>query len=356
MLRSASAPRVRPCGQYSPLATSATVFGRTAIKLPHRRQFLRLAAGVAALPAASRIGWAQSYPSRPVRIIVGYPPGGTTDVSARLIGQWLSERLGQPFIVDNRPGAASNVATEGVVRASADGYTLFLATISNAINATLYDKLNYNFIRDVAPVAGIIRVPNVMEVNPAVPARTVPEFIAYAKANPGKVNFGSGGVGSSTHVSGELFKMMTGVNMVHIPYRGTAPAVTDLMAGQVQVMFDNLPGSIEYVRAGLTRALAVTTTTRSDVLPDLPTVADFVPGYEVGAWFGLGAPKNTPEEIIDRLNGEINAAFVDAKMKRRLADFGGMALAGSPADFGNLISDETDKWGKVIRAANIRPE
>jgi tripartite-type tricarboxylate transporter receptor subunit TctC len=321
-----------------------------------RRNFLHLAAGAAALPAVSRFAFAQAYPSRPVRIIVGYSPGGTTDISARLIGQWLSERLGQPFIVDNRPGASSNVATEGAVRAPADGYTLLLATISNAINATLYDKLNYNFIRDIAPVAGIIRVPNVMEVNPAVPAKTVPEFIAYAKANPGKVNFASGGAGSSTHVSGELFKMMTGVNMVHIPYRGTAPALTDLIAGQVQVMFDNLPGSIEYVRAGKTRALGVTTTTRSDALPDLPTVADFVPGYEVSAWFGLGAPKNTAKEIIDRLNEEINAAFADAKMKGRLTDLGGMALAGSPADFGNLIVDETDKWGKVVKFAGAKPD
>src|SRR6202453_1312269 len=274
------------------------------------------------------MAWAQSYPSRPVRIIVGYAPGGTTDFSARLIGQWLSERLGQPFIVENRPGAGSNVATEGTVRASADGYTLLLASISNAINATLYDNLNFNFVRDIAPVAGIIRVPNVMEVNPSVPAKTVPEFIAYAKANPGKVNFASGGVGSSTHLSGELFKMLTGVSMAHIPYRGTAPAVTDLIAGQVQVMFDNLPGSIEYIRAGVTRALAVTTTARSDALPDLPTVADFVPGYEVSAWFGLGAPKNTPKEIIDRLNEEINAALADTKMKARLTDRGGIALAG----------------------------
>jgi tripartite-type tricarboxylate transporter receptor subunit TctC len=326
------------------------------MKRLHRRQFLHLVAGTAALPAASRMAWAQSYPSRPVRIIVGYAPGGTTDLAARLIGQWLSERLSQPFIIDNLPGAGSNVATAGAVRAPADGYTLLLASISNAINATLYDKLNFNFIRDIAPVAGIIRVPNVMEVNPAVPAKTVPEFIAYAKANPGKVNFASGGVGSSTHVSGELFKLMTGVNMVHIPYRGTAPAVTDLIAGQVQVMFDNLPGSIEYVRAGMTRALAVTTTARSDALPDVPTVADFVPGYEVGAWFGLGAPKNTAKEIIDRLNEEINAAFADAKMKGRLKDLGGTALAGSPADFGKVISDETEKWGNVVRAASIKPE
>jgi tripartite-type tricarboxylate transporter receptor subunit TctC len=299
---------------------------------------------------------AQDYPSRPVRIIVGYAPGGATDFSARLIGQWLSERLGQPFIVDNRPGAGSNVATEGAVRAPADGYTLLLASVSNAINATLYDKLSFNFIRDIAPVGGIIRVPNIMEVHPAVPAKTVPEFIAYAKANPGKVNFASGGVGSSTHVSGELFKMMTGIDMVHIPYRGTAPAVTDLIAGQAQVMFDNLPGSIEYVRAGMTRALAVTTTVRSAALPDLPTVADFVPGYEVSAWFGLAAPKNTAREIVDGLNAEINAVFADTKMKGRLADFGAVALAGSPADFGKLISDETEKWSKVIRATNIKLE
>jgi tripartite-type tricarboxylate transporter receptor subunit TctC len=356
MLRSASAVRVWPYGRHSPLPASANIFGRTAIKLPDRRGFLHLAAGVAALPAASRTAWAQSYPSRPVRIIVGYPPGGTTDISARLIGQWLSERLGQPFMIDNRPGAASNVATEAAVRAPADGYTLLLASISNAINATLYDKLNYNFIRDIAPVGGIISVPNVMEVNPAVPARTVPEFIAYAKAHPGKVNFGSGGAGSSTHVSGELFKMMTGVDMVHIPYRGTAPAVTDLIAGQVQVMFDNLPGSIAYARAGKTRALAVTTTARSDALPDLPTVADFVPGYEVSAWFGLGAPKNTAKEIIDRLNAEINAAFADAKMKARLSDLGGSVLAGSPADFGKLIAGETEKWAKVVKFSGAKPE
>jgi tripartite-type tricarboxylate transporter receptor subunit TctC len=321
-----------------------------------RRNFLRLAAGAAALPAVSRFAFAQAYPSRPVRIIVGYSPGGTTDISARLIGQWLSERLGQPFIVDNRPGASSNVATEGAVRAPADGYTLLLATISNAINATLYDKLNYNFIRDIAPVAGIIGVPNVMEVNPAVPAKTVPEFIAYAKANPGKVNFASGGAGSSTHVSGELFKMMTGINMEHIPYRGTAPAVTDLIAGQVQVMFDNLPGSIEYVRAGRLRALAVTTATRSEELPDIPSVSEFVPGYEVSAWFGVGVAKGTPTEVIERLNKAINEALADPKMKARLADLGGTALSGSPADFGKLIVDETEKWGKVVKFAGAKPD
>jgi tripartite-type tricarboxylate transporter receptor subunit TctC len=353
---SVSAARLARVASHSHLAASANIFGRTTIKLPHRRQFLHLAAGAAALGATSRIARAQSYPSRPVRIIVGYSPGGTTDICARLIGQWLSERLGQPFIVENRPGAGSNVATEGTVRASADGYTLLLASISNAINATLYDNLNFNFVRDIAPVAGIIRVPNVMEVNPSVPAKTVPEFIAYAKANPGKVNFASGGVGSSTHLSGELFKMLTGVDMAHIPYRGTAPAVTDLIAGQIQVMFDNLPGSIEYVRAGNTRALAVTTTARSDELPDVPTVADFVPGYEVSAWFGLGAPRNTAKEIIDKLNEEINAAFADTKMKAQLTDRGGIALAGSPADFGKLIGDETEKWGKVVRVTNMKPE
>ena len=325
------------------------------MKLP-RRQFLHLAACAGALPAVSGIARAQTYPTRPVRIIVGYSPGGTTDISARLIGQWLSERLGQPFIVDNRPGASSNVATEGAARAPADGYTLLLATISNAINATLYDKLNYNFIRDIAPVAGIIGVPNVMEVNPAVPAKTVPEFIAYAKANPGKINFASGGAGSSTHVSGELFKMMTGVNMVHIPYRGTAPAVTDLIAGQVQVMFDNLPGSIEYVRAGRLRALAVTTATRSEELPDIPSVSEFVPGYEVSAWFGVGVAKGTPTEVIERLNKAINESLADPKMKARLADLGGTALPGSPVDFGKLIADETDKWGKVVKFAGAKPD
>src|ERR1700735_3155433 len=272
------------------------------------------------------------------------------------MGRGLWERLDQQFIGDNGPGASGNIGTELVVRAPPDGYTLLLALSSDAINATLYKDLKFNFIRDIAPVAGIIRVPNVMEVNPSVPAKTVPEFIAYAKANPGKVNFASGGVGSSTHVSGELFKMMTGVTMTHIPYRGTAPAVTDLIAGQVQVMFDNLPGSIEYVRSGNTRALAVTTTTRSDELPDVPTVADFVPGYEVSAWFGLAAPRNTPQEIIDRLNGEINAALVDTKMKARLTDRGGITLAGSPSDFGKLIGGETEKWGKVVRVTNMKPE
>jgi tripartite-type tricarboxylate transporter receptor subunit TctC len=330
--------------------------GRSKMKLPHRRQFLRLAAGATALPALSRIARAQAYPTRPVRVIVGFPPGGSTDIIARIMGQWLSERLGQPVIIDNRPGAASNTAAEAVVRAPADGYTLLLIFSANAINASLYDKLNFDFIRDIAPVASIARVPHVLEINPAVPAKTVPEFIAYAKANPGKLNMASGGVGTPAHVSRELFKMMTGVNMVHIPYRGAAPALTDLIAGQVQVEFDNLASSIEHIRAGKLRALAVTTTTRGDVLPDIPTVADFVTGYEASAFFGIGAPKGTPSDVVVKLNKEINAALASATIKARIADIGGMMLATSPADFGKLIADDTEKWGKVIRAANIKPE
>jgi tripartite-type tricarboxylate transporter receptor subunit TctC len=274
---------------------------------------------------------------------------------ARLIGQWLSERLGQPFFIDNRPGAGTNIGTEAVVRAPADGYTLLLVGSSNAINATLYDKLTFNFIRDIAPVASI-RQPNVMLVNPSVPAKTVPEFIAYAKANPGKINMASAGNGSSSHVFGELFKMMAGVNIVHVPYRGGAPALTDLLAGQVQAIFVPVPASIEYVRAGKLRALAVTTTTRSDALPDIPTVGDFVRGYEASGFVGLGAPKNTPAEIIEKLNKEINAALADPKIKARLADLGGTMLPGSPAEFGKLVADETEKWGKVIRAANIKEQ
>ena len=288
--------------------------------------------------------------------IVGFAAGGAPDILARLMGQWLSERLGQPFVIENRPGAGSNIATEAVVRAPPDGYTLLLVSPANAINATLYDKLNFNFIRDIAPVAGIIREPHVMVVNPSVPAKTVPEFIAYAKANPGKLNMASAGNGTAAHVAGELFKMMTGVDMVHVPYRGAAPALTDLLGGQVQVMFAAMPASIEYIRAGKLRALAVTTATRSEALPDIPTVGEFVPGYEASAWFGVGAPKNTPAEIIDKLNKEINAALADPKIKARLADLGGTVLPGSPADFGKLIADETEKWGKVIRAANIKPE
>ena len=325
------------------------------MKLP-RRNFLHLAAGAAALPAVSRVARAQAYPTRPVRIIVPFAPAGSADIVARLIGQWLSERLGQPFVIENRPGAGTNIGTEAVVRAPADGYTLLLAGSSSAINATLYDKLTFNFIRDIAPVASIIRQPNVMLVNPSVPAKTVPEFIAYAKADPGKINMASAGNGSSSHVFGELFKMMAGVNIVHVPYRGGAPALTDLLAGQVQATFVPVPASIEYVRAGKLRALAVTTTTRSDALPDIPTVGDFVRGYEASGFVGLGAPKNTPAEIIEKLNKEINAALADPKIKARLADLGGTVLPGSPAEFGKLVADETEKWGKVIRAANIKPE
>jgi tripartite-type tricarboxylate transporter receptor subunit TctC len=325
------------------------------MKLP-RRQFLHLAAGAAALPMASRIARAQAYPSRPVRIVVGFPPGGGADITARLIGQWLSERLGQPFIIDNRPGAGSNIATEAVVRAPADGYTLLLVGGWNAINATLYDKLSFNFIHGIAPVAGIMRVPSVMVVNPSVPAKTIPEFIAYAKANPGKINMASPGTGTGPHIAGELFKMMAGVDMVHMPYRGAGPALTDLLGGQVQVTFASMPSSVGYVRTGKLRALASTAATRSEALPDVPTVSEFVPGYKASGWFGIGSPKNTPTEIVDKLNNEINAALADPNMKARLAGLGGTALALSPADFGKLITDDTEKWGKVIRAANIKPQ
>jgi tripartite-type tricarboxylate transporter receptor subunit TctC len=321
-----------------------------------RRQFLHLAAGAAALPALSRFAWAQTYPSRPVRIIVGFAAGGPNDILARLIGQWLSELLGQPFVIENRPGAGSNIATEAVVRASPDGYTLLLIGSPNAINATLYDKLNFNFIRDIAPVASLIRGALVMVVHPSVPATALPEFIAYAKTNPGKLSYGSGGVGGITHITAELFKMMAGVNMVHVPYRGIAPALTDLLGGQVQALFTNPALLIPYIRAGKLRALAITTATRLEALPDIPTVGEFVPGYEASSIFGLGAPKNTPTEIIDKLNNEINAALADPKFKTRLADLDGTVLGGSPADFGKLIADETVKWGKVIRAANIRPQ
>jgi tripartite-type tricarboxylate transporter receptor subunit TctC len=321
-----------------------------------RRQLLRLATGAVALPAAARIARAQAYPARLVRIIVGFPPGGSVDITARLIGQWLSERLGQPFIVENRPGAGTNIGTEAAVRAPADGYTLLLVTPANTINATLYEKLNFNFLRDIAPIAGILRAPNVMEVNPSVPVHSVPEFIAYAKANPGKINMASTGNGTSTHLSGALFRTMTGVDMIHVPYRGNAPALTDLIAGQVQVLFDSISTSIEHIRTGKLRALAVTTPTRSPALPDLPTVGDFVPGYEATAFFGMGAPRNTPAEIIDRLNAEINAALADPGMTARLADLGGTPLPGSPADFAKLLADETAKWAKVIRALNIKAD
>jgi tripartite-type tricarboxylate transporter receptor subunit TctC len=325
------------------------------MKLP-RRNFLHLAAGAAALPAVSRIGWALDYPTRPVRVIVPFAPAGTTDILARLIGQWLSERLGQQFVIENRPGASTIIGTEAVVRAPADGYTLLLVGTPSAINATLFEKLSYNFLRDIAPVAGIMRVPNVMVVHPSFPAKTVPELIAYAKANPGKINQASPGAGTSTHMAGELFKAMTGTDIVQVQYRGNAPALTDLLAGQVQLGFDTMPASIEYIRAGKLRALAVGTLVRSEALPDIPTVNEFVPGYESSGYFGLGVPKNTPLAIVERLNGEINAGLADSTLKARLADLGAMTLAGSPADFGKLIADETEKWGKVIKFAGIKPQ
>ena len=321
-----------------------------------RRTSLRLAAGAAALPVTSRMARAQTYPTRPVRIVVGFPPGGGVDITARLIGQWLSERFGQPFIIENRPGAGSNIATEAVVRAPADGYTLLLVGAFNAVNATLYDKLNFNFIRDVAPVATIYYAPNVMAVHPSFPAKTILEFIAYSKSNPGKVNMGSGTPGAAMHMSGELFKIMAGIDMVPVPYRGAGPALTDLLAGQVQVSFPTMPASIEHIRTGKLRALAVTTAKRSEALPGIPTVGEFLPGYEASNWYGVGIPKNTPAEIIDKLNKEINAGLADPKIKARLADFGGTPLVGSPADFGKLIADETERWGKVVRAANIQPD
>jgi tripartite-type tricarboxylate transporter receptor subunit TctC len=321
-----------------------------------RRQFLQLAAGAAALPAASRLASAQTFPARPVRIIVGAAPGGATDIIARLIGQWLSERLGQQFIVENRPGAGTNIGTEAVVRSPSDGFTILLAASPNAINATLYDKLNFNFLRDIAPVAGILRAPYVMVVNLAVPAKTVPEFINYAKANPGRINMASAGTGNGSHIAGELFKVMTGVNMIHVPYRGDAPAITDLLGGQVQVYFGVVTGLIEYITTGKLRALAVTSSTRSDALPNLATVGDFLPGYEASAWFGVGAPKNTPAEIIGKLNKEINAALASPVIKARLADLGGTVFPTSPAEFGKFIADDTEKWGEVIRAANIKAE
>jgi tripartite-type tricarboxylate transporter receptor subunit TctC len=322
----------------------------------HRREFLHLAAGAAALPAVSRIARAQAYPSRPVRIVAGFPAGSAPDILARLIGEWLSERLGQPFVIENRLGAAGNIATEAVVRASPDGHTLLLVVTANANNATLYEKLNFNFIRDIIPVASVVRNPLVMEVNPSLPVKTVPEFIAYAKANPGKLSFGSTGNGSTPHICAELFKTMTGVNMVHVPYRGSPQAITDLLGGQVQVMFDIMAASIEYIRSGKLRALAVTTTARQEMLPDIPTVGEFVAGYEASGWAGIGAPRNTPAEIVEKLNKEVNAALADPKIKSRIADLGGTVLVGSSADFGKLIADETEKWAKVIRAANIKAE
>jgi tripartite-type tricarboxylate transporter receptor subunit TctC len=325
------------------------------MKLP-RRRFLRLAAAAAALPAVARFAWAQAYPARPVRIVVGFAPGGAQDVLARLIAQWLSERLGQQFFVDNRAGGGGNVAAEAVVNAPADGHTLLLVGPPNAINATLYERLNFNFLRDIAPIGGIVRVSNVMEVYPALPAKTVPEFISYAKANPGRINFASAGVGTGPHLAGELFKMMTGLDIVHVPYRGEGPALTDLIGRHVQVMFGVMASSVPHVRSGELRALAVTSTMPSSALPDIPPLAEFVPGYEASAAFGLGAPRNTPAETIDKLNREINAAFADPKMSARIADFGGTGLPGSPADFGKLMADETEKWGKVVKFSGAKPE
>ena len=324
------------------------------MKLP-RRHFLQLAAGVAAFPALSRVAWAQPYPTQPLRLILGYPPGGSADITARLTGQWLSERLGQPVVIESRPGAATNLATEAVVRAAPDGYTFLLIAPANAINATLYEKLNFNFLRDIEPVAGIIHFPNVVVVNPTLPIKSIPELIAYAKANPGKLNMASSGNGSTIHMSGELFKMLTGINMVHVPYRGGALALTDLIAGQVHVMFDNIPTSAEHIKAGRLRGLAVTSTVRSAVLPDLPTVADFLPGYEASAWYGLGTPKNMPGEVIDKVNKAMNAVLADPKSQARFAELGASTLPGSAADFGRLLADETEKWGKVVKFADIKP-
>jgi tripartite-type tricarboxylate transporter receptor subunit TctC len=324
-------------------------------KLP-RRNFLRLAAGAAALPALARIARAETYPSRPVRIVVGLAPGGANDIVARLMGQWLSERLGQPFVIENRPGAGTNIATEMVVRAPPDGYTLLFVSATSAINATLYERLNFNFIRDIAPVASIATNPLVMEVHPSVAAKTVPEFIAYAKANPGKINMASPGIGTTPHLAGELFKMRAGVDMVHVPYRGGGPALTDLLGGQVQVYFPGTVSSIEYIKTGRLRALAVTAATRSEALPDLPTVGEFVPGYEASNWFGVGAPKATPAAIVEQLNKEINASLADPKLKARLTDLGGTPLVGSPADFGKLIAEETEKWGKVVKFTGIKAD
>jgi tripartite-type tricarboxylate transporter receptor subunit TctC len=319
-----------------------------------RRTFLHLAAGAAVLPVTSRLARAQAYPARPVRLMVGFAAGGTTDLGARLMGQWLSDRLGQQFIIENRTGAGTNIATEAVVRAPADGYTLLVVTASNAINATLYDKLGFDFLRDVAPVAGVMRYPLVMQVNPSFPAKTVPEFISYAKSNAGKISYGSGGIGTSIQVATELFKMMTGVEMTHVPYRGGAPAMTDLMAGQVHVVFNPVPESMEFIRAGKLRPLAVTSATRSEVLPDVPALGEFVAGYEASAVQGIGAPRSTPADVIDMLNREINAGLADPKLKARFADLGATVFPVSPAEFGSFMAEETEKWGKVIKFAGAK--
>ena len=321
-----------------------------------RRKFLELAGAVAAAAAFPHLAAADEYPTRPVRIIAGFAAGGGVDITARLIGQWLTERLGQSFVIENRAGAGGNIGTEAVVNAAADGYTLLLATVPNAVNASLYEKLKFDFIRDTVPVAGIIRVPMVILLHPSVPATTVPEFIGYARANPGKVNMASAGNGSAPHMAGELFKMMTGVDLVHVPYRGQGPALTDLLGGEVQVLFATAPGTTDYISTGRLRALAVTSAVRAEVLPELPPVADFVPGYEASQWYGISAPKNTPAEIVGKLNREINAGIADLKMKARFAAIGGEPLPGSAGEFGRLIAEETEKWGKVVRAAGIKPE
>ena len=321
-----------------------------------RRQFLKFAAAVVAAPILPRLATALDYPTRPTRVVAGFAAGGGVDITARLIGQWLADRLGQPFVVENRTGAGGNIGTETVVNAAPDGYTLLLATVPNAVNASLYEKLSFNFVRDITPVAGVIGVPMVVLVNPGVPAQTLPAFISYAKANPGKVNMASAGSGSAPHMAGELFKMMTGIDMVHVPYRGQGPAMTDLLSGQVQILFAAAPGTADFIKTGKLRALAVTTAARMQEQPDIPTVGDFVPGYEASQWYGFAAPKNTPAEIVDKLNKEINMAIADPAMKARLAAIGGRTMPGSPSDFGNLIADETEKWAKVVRAGGLKPE
>jgi tripartite-type tricarboxylate transporter receptor subunit TctC len=326
------------------------------MKLPHRRQFLHLATGAVALPVVSRVAWAQTYPTRPVRFVVGYAPGGAGDISARLLGQWLSERLGQQFIIENRTGAGTNIATESVVRATADGYTLLMSSAANAINATLYDRLNFNFVRDTTPIGGIMRVPHVVVVHPSFSAKTLPEFIAYAKANPGKLTWASPGVGTAGHVCGELFKMVAGLNMVHVPYRGGGAAMTDLLSGQLQVYIGAMTSSLEYVKASRLRALAVSTATRSEALPEVARVSDFVPGFETSDWGGVSAPRSTPSDIVDKLNTEINMAFADPKFKARLADLGAAPFPGSPAEFGKFIAEDTEKWAKVVKFAGLKPE
>jgi len=319
-----------------------------------RRQFLTLAGAAVALPGLSRVAAAQAYPARPVRVVIGYTPGGSADITARLMAQWLTERLGQSFVIESRPGAGTNIATEAVINAPPDGYTLLLVAPANAINATLYEKMNHNFLRDIVPVAGIIRFPNVVVVNPSVPVKTIPELIAYAKANPGKLNMASSGNGSTIHMSGELFKMMTGINMTHVPYRGGAPALTDMIGGQVQVMFDNIPTATEFVRSGQLRGLAVTGSARSETLADLPTVADFLPGYEAYSWYGVGAPKGTPVDIVEKLNREINAILAESKAKERFKELGATVIPGSPAEFGKWVADETEKWGGVVKFAGAK--